>query len=96
MLAVAFAIPFFILIAIFVLAVIRLIKGRKYSAGEGLQLIGQVPANPSLPGTAFMFPGRGTPPDPDVRKTAAVRVDVRPKAPLPDGIRAPGDTPARD
>jgi hypothetical protein len=84
----AFALlPLLIFLAIFVMAVIRFVRGPKYSAGEGLQLIGGVPATPSLPGTAYLFPGRGTPPDPDVRETPTTLVDRRPSAPLPPGIR---------
>lgn len=76
-----------VFIAVVIAVIVLIVRRRRVSTGEALQLIGGVPATPAQPGVAWMFPGRGTPPDPDVRKTATELVDTRPKAPLPDGIR---------
>ncbi|MGH2959801.1 MAG: hypothetical protein ACRDKE_09360 [Solirubrobacterales bacterium] len=78
-------------VVIVALAIRRLFRGPRYSPGEGLQLLGNLPAAPSLLGTAYLFPGRGTPPDPDVREAAATLVDRRADPPLPPGIRRSQD-----
>lgn len=62
-------------------------RRRRVEPGEVLQLFGGVPAAPSLPGLEYLYPGRKTPPDADVRETAVTALDQRPARPLPPGIK---------
>jgi hypothetical protein len=80
-----------VLIAVVIAVIVLIVRRRRVTTGEALQLLGGVPATPAQPGVAWMFPGRGTPPDPDVRETATTLVDRRPLAPLPPGIKRADD-----
>lgn len=71
------------LLALFVLVVRR----RRIITGVGLQLLGGVPAGPTLQGLEYLFPGRSAPPDPDARKTPLAALDLRPEPELPAGVK---------
>ena len=80
-----------LIVAVFVLIAV-LLRRRRVSVGETLQILGQVPSGPSMVPLQYLYPGRGEPSDPDVRRTPATQVERREDAELPPGIRR-GDRP---
>ncbi len=79
-------------VAVPIILILLVVRRRRIRAGEALQLIGQVPSAPTLPGLEYLYPGRGAPKDPDVRETAVTSIDRRPPATLPPGVK-PTDEP---
>lgn len=88
----AWGIPLIVVVALLVVGLV--VRRRHISAAEGMQLLGGVPAAPTLPALEYLYPGRGTPPDPDVRETPVTFVDRRPDHSLPPGVRRKSQDPA--
>ncbi|MDO8632426.1 MAG: hypothetical protein Q7R41_18245 [Phycisphaerales bacterium] len=52
-----------------------------------MTVFAQAPTTPTQPATAWMFPGRGAPADPDPRPTHPGMIDKRTPPELPPSIR---------
>lgn len=78
-------------IAVPVILILLVVRRRRIRTGEALQLIGQVPSGPTLPGLEYLYPGRSASKDPDVRETAVTSIDRRPPAALPPGLKSTDD-----
>jgi hypothetical protein len=87
-LGVWFFIGFLLVVAIVVQRRRKLRGTPRFESGDPLA---GTHADPAHPGVAWMFPGRGTPTAQDVRETAVVEPDRRPKAGPPPGIRRDSD-----
>jgi hypothetical protein len=81
----------FIVLSIFffggIYAFLRRRKSRHEAIAGTLTVFAQAPTSPAQPATAFMFPGRSEPPDPDPRPTAIQELDTHGPRALPPGIK---------
>jgi hypothetical protein len=62
-------------------------KSRRDAWAGTMTVFAQAPTSPAQPATAWMFPGRSQPPDPDPRRTASTVPDPHGARELPPGVR---------